>query len=52
MLMELANQDWKPKRSMRLIQGIKETKIVSNIEDLASRTVKEFRRKLTTAKLS
>jgi hypothetical protein len=52
MLMELPNLDWKPKRSVRFIQGIKETKIVPNFEDLASRTVKEFRRKLTTAKLT
>jgi hypothetical protein len=52
MLMELPNMDWKPKHSVRFIEGIPNTAIVPNFEDLASRTVKEYRRKLTTAKLT
>jgi hypothetical protein len=52
MLMELPSLDWKPKRSVRFINGIKDTRIIQNFEDLASKTVKEFRRKLTTAKLT
>jgi hypothetical protein len=52
MLMELPNLDWKPKHSVKFIRGIKDTSIVPNFEDLAARTVKEFRRKLTTAKLT
>jgi hypothetical protein len=52
MLMELPNLDWKPKQSVKFIEGIPDTSIVPNFEELASRTVKEYRRKLTTAKLT
>jgi hypothetical protein len=52
LLTEIPNLDWKPKQVVRFIQGIKDTSIIPNFEELASRTVKEFRRKLTTAKLT
>jgi hypothetical protein len=52
MLIELPNLDWKPKHSVKFIQEIPDTSIVPNFEELASRTVKEYRRKLTTAKLT
>jgi hypothetical protein len=52
MLIELPNLDWKPKHAVKFIQDIPDTSIVPNFEELASRTVKEYRRKLTTATLT